>query len=101
MISIDDNSIVIKLTSNQYIVRCFEIRYYESVENSNGKRITRFTFDKLLKTESEALLYIKTEQEKYMDRNYQYAIYSANVNHDGSLDEATEWFIKSFNDSNK
>jgi hypothetical protein len=91
------NSIEIQLPYNKYIVKCFKIQYYDSYENSDGLRLTRVNFDKFVKTEDEALLYIKKEQEKYMDRDYQYSLYYSHVTHNGSLDEAIEWFIKSMN----
>jgi len=91
------NSIESQSPYNKYIVQCFKIRYCDSYENSDGLRLTRVNFDKFVKTEDEALSYIKKEQEKYRDRDYQYSLYFSEVTYNGSLDEAIEWFIKSMN----
>jgi hypothetical protein len=97
MIINGDNSIKIEKIHNKYFVEFFEIRYCYYDEKSDSVTQSKLYFDKLIKTAPEALLYIKQEQEKYIDRKYKYDLCYSYVTHDGSSDEATEWFINSIN----
>ncbi len=101
MITNGDNSI--KIQETQYLVNCFSVRYfsYLKYDENNGIRKTITNFDKLLKTENEVIRHIKKKQEKYMDRDYKYDKYCAHVTYTGSLDEATEWYIKYSNELTK